>query len=109
MSGWVTCEKHHSHYRIPTSPKFFAAVKNNESISQDDIRRIQINSQDGSYQYAVDVAFFEQCGFRRDQSVVLLHNRDKSSGKLNDRVLIVRICRETIGVCRFCLDEALTN
>ena len=101
------CEKHRRYGRTSTSPKFVAAAKSMQPVSRADIRHIQINLVDRSYQVPVDADFFEQLGFPANLSMVILKDRDKSSNQLNDRVLVVKIRHALGGVCRDCLDEVL--
>lgn len=105
--GWAYCEKHKRAGHVLTSPKLVAAAKNNEPVDGADIRYIQFNSTDGSYQNPVDLDFFEKLGFPADQSIVELNDRDKSSNQLNDRIVIVKITKEMRGVCPDCLEAVL--
>lgn len=105
--GWVYCVKHRREGLVLSSPKFVAAAISNESVDPDDVRHIRINSEGWISKNPVDRVFFEKLGFPAHQSCVHLNDRDKSSRKINDRILILKIKKEMRGVCTDCLDDVL--
>lgn len=107
MGKPALCKRHHIQRFITTSAKFAAAIANNESVSPEEVRTLQIDADGTIYEKKVDAGLLEQFGFPVTHAVVRLKDRDKSAKQLNDRILILKIRKEMKWVCPVCLRELL--
>lgn len=107
MGKRAPCDKHHIQWFVTTSPKLAAAIANDESVSAEELRTLQTDSDGVIFETTVDTGFLEELGLPVTQAVVRLKDRDKSAQQLNDRMLILRIRNELKWVCSVCLHKLL--
>lgn len=99
------CDKHGPQPFTQTSPKLAEKISAISSVSEVDIRRIEIDSGGKSFQYLVDVEFLKRFMLPVDQDIVVLRNCNKGLKQLNDRLIIQKITKEMKWVCPLCFNN----
>ncbi|UOD30429.1 hypothetical protein INH39_01330 [Massilia violaceinigra] len=107
MGKRAPCEKHGIQWFITTSPKLATAIDNSESVSIEEIRIVQIDSDGMIFKNTVDAGFLEELSLPFTHAVVCLKDRDKSAKQLYDRILILKMRKEMKWVCPACLRDSL--
>lgn len=103
------CEKHGVQQFIMTSPRLAAAITQDESIKETDLRELQIETLGKTFEYFVDREFLDNLMIASGERILILKDRDKASKQLNDRLIIQKIVREMKWVCPVCLNTVISG
>jgi hypothetical protein len=103
------CEKHGVQKFVLSSPRLAAAIAQDESIKETDLRRLQIESLGKTFEYFVDREFLDNLLIASEEQILNLKDRDKKSKQLNDRLIIQKIVREMKWVCPVCLSTVISR
>lgn len=105
MTKPAFCKKHNVQSFILTSPRLAEAIEYRENLSIDGIVTLKILSYGKIFEYKIDDMFVKEFNFNPVDGVVMLHDREKTEKKMNDRLLIQKVTRSMKWVCPLCLSE----